>query len=290
VFREVRAMTNKKISSPPTPKEQLEKLPQFEPDYCEPLKFSPERQIQTKRLLENFIRDHIRSVEWDGKLTGTDRFIENAILAIARFEHRRGAQPNFDRMAAKKTLKRTIGKILHTRHALQRIANDRELSKFIEGIFVTDIRASHVQENKSTQSIGAALHRSGKVLEAYRLLEPRAMANHLMSLEPLLSMALERVELQSGDFQRDDVAQDFCDDLALAWISGTGRLPTFSKSNPRSRNGSPFAQLLSLVNVSIIEPVWRHGTDFRNYGFNASNKMRKLFPDLAVSREPPRRG
>jgi hypothetical protein len=296
-------MANHNTGSPRTPKEELEKLPQFEPDYRERPNFSPERESHIRELLADFIRVHVRSIEWEGELTGTDRFIKNAMLAIARFEYRRGIEPNFDRGAAKEALKRTVERVKDTRQALEQIARNRELSKFLEDIFVTDIRGSHAQEAKRGRSIAgevlsdekirqtlAALRRSRGVLEAYRKIAPQALADHLMSLEPILAIAVERVEFQSGDFQRDDIAQDLSDDLALAWISGTGKLPTFSKPNPRSRNKSSFAELLSLVNNSIIEPQFKHETDFRNYGVNSRNKMRKKFTGLTVSREPLRRG
>jgi hypothetical protein len=279
-----------KIGSPPTQKEELEKLPQFEPDYCERPNFSSEREAQIRKLLADFIRVHVRSIEWDGELTGMDRFIENAVLAIASFEYRRGIEVNFDRRIAKEALKLAVGRVLDTRRALEQVARNRELSKFLEDIFVTDIRGNDAQETKRGRSRTSAFRRSRGVLEAYRKIAPQALADHLMSLEPILTIAVERVEYQSGDFQRDKIAQDLCDDLALAWISGTGRLPTFSKPNPRLRNKSGFAELLSLVNNSIIEPQFKHKADFRNYGVNSRNKMRKNFPVLAVSREPPRRG
>jgi hypothetical protein len=116
------------------------------------------------------------------------------------------------------------------------------------------------------------------------------LKDRLMSLEPVLTIAVERVEFQSGDFQRDDIAQELCDGLARAWIFGTAKLPTFSKPNPRSRSKSSFAELLSLVNGSIIEPHLKHDHDFRNYGVNARDNMREQFPGLVVSREPRRRG
>ena len=212
------------------------------------------------------------------------------MFAIARFEHRRGNEVNFDRGIAKEALKRAVGMVLDTRRALEQIARNRELSKFLEKVFVTDIRGNDAQKMKPGRSITSAFRRSSGVLEAYRKIAPQALADHLMSLEPILTIAVERVEFQPGDFQRDDIAQDLCDDLALAWISGTAKLPTFSKPHPRLRNKSGFAELLSLVNNSIIEPQFKHKADFRNYGVNSRNKMRKKFPDLTVSREPPRRG
>jgi hypothetical protein len=279
-----------KIGSPPTRKEELEKLPQFEPDYCERPNFSSDREAHIRKLLADFIGVHVRSIEWDGELTGMDRFIENAMLAIASFEHCRGIEVNFDRGIAKEALNLALERVLDTRRALEQIARNRELSKFLEDIFVTDIRGNDAQETKRGRSITSAFRRSRGVLEAYRTIAPQALAHHLMSLEPILTIAVERVEYQWGDFQRDTIAQDLCDDLALAWISGTGRLPTFSKPNPRLRNKSGFAELLSLVNNSIVEPQFKHKADFGNYGVNSRNKMRKKFPALAVSREPPRRG
>jgi hypothetical protein len=80
------------------------KLPQFEPDYCERPNFSSERDAHIRKLLADFIGVHIRSIQWDGELTSMDRFIKNAMLAIARFEYRRGIEVNFDRGITKEAL------------------------------------------------------------------------------------------------------------------------------------------------------------------------------------------
>jgi hypothetical protein len=293
-------MAGKKSQPPRTPKEWLAKLPQFEPDYSIPYhhidfdggkhtRFSPEREEKIKSLLTDFIRGYARSVNWEGKLTGVDRFVENAMLAIATFEYRRNKMTKFDRQLAKVTLRTTVDKILDALRALEEIAANRELAHFLEEIFVAaHVKAEHRPTDRS-QKLSSAIRRSSRWLEIYQECSPDMMVAQLMRLEPILSVAAERVEFQWGDFQRDEIAEELCNDLAFAWISGTGQLPTFSKSNPRLRNKSAFAELLSLVNNSMLDPLYRHENNFRTYGVKARDLMRKSFPSLAVSHQPRRR-
>ena len=302
-------MAGKKSQLPRTPKERLSELPQFEPDYSIPYhfedgertKFTPEREAEIKKALAQFIRPHARSVNWKGKLTGTDRFVENAMLAIATFEYRRRKMARFDRQLAKVTLKTTVDKIIDASRALEEIAANPELAYFLEELFVApkaEDSPTDPSQKMSARALCSAIRRSSQRLELYKQeFSPHMMAAQLMRLEPILSLAAERVEFQSGDFQRDEIAQELCNDLALAWISGTGQRPTFSKSNPRLRNKSAFAELLSLVNNSILNPLYRHETDFRTYGVKACDLLRKIekdgeqqadsFSNLAVSTSPP---
>jgi hypothetical protein len=297
-------MAKTKTDPPRSPEEWVAKLPQFEPDYSIPYHhidfengnhrlFSPAREEKIKSLLANFIQTHARSLNWQGKLTGVDRFVENAMTATATFEYRKSRTERFDRPTAKATLRATVSKILDASRALESIAANRELTHFLEQIFVTDMLTDHRRTNPSpkvtAKTLKTNLRRSGQWIESYREISPNVIAAQLMRLEPILTVAAERVEFRPGDFQLDEIAQEFCNELAFAWISGTGQLPTFSKSNPNSRKISAFAELLSLVNGSILDPEYKHDNDFRTYGVKALNAMRKQFPDLAVSHEPRRR-
>jgi hypothetical protein len=111
------------------------------------------------------------------------------------------------------------------------------------------------------------------------------LAARLMKLEPILTLAAERVELQAGDIQRDEIAQELCNELAYAWICGTREIPTVSEPSRTYRTNSPFLSLLALVNENI-DPRFRHPTEFRNYGAKARDEMRRQYPELAKVRKP----
>jgi hypothetical protein len=292
-------MANRKAVRPPTSNERLAKLPQFEPDHSisyhrvnfekgERLIFPPERERQLRHALAGFIDAHL-PVELHGKDTGEYRFIEKVLLAIATFEDRRRAEANFDRKAARETLKKTVDKILDTCQHFEQIATNSELSRFLRSIFASETTSVH-QHSPSEgpddePSLQAALDQSGQMFQLYREISPRALADRLMRLEPILSLAAERVELQAGDSQRDEIAQELCDTLARAWIFGTGKIPTVSEPNKRSRSQSPFLMLLALVN-SNIDQSFRHPTEFRNYAAKARDEMYRQFPELVKVRKP----
>ena len=293
-------MADRKSVPPPTSKERLDKLPQFEPGYSITyhevdfqkggrLLFPPEREQQIRLALSGFIDAHVKSVEWQGKPTSGDRFIKNAMRAIATFEQRRAAQPNFDRRAVKETLKRTVDRILDTCQQLEHIATNRQLSQFLKSIFVSTADRKNTARERlaDKQALSAELKQSEKLFKLYREISPRALSAQLMKLEPILTLAAERVELQAGDFQRDEIAQEFCNELAYAWISGTGKIPTVSELNSKSRETSAFLRLLDLVNDNI-DQIFRHRTAFRNYGANARDKMRQEYPELAPKVRKPR--
>jgi hypothetical protein len=295
-------MANEKLRPPRSSTERLAELPQFKPDHTIPYHhidfdngnhtiFSPERTDKIKSALVNFISVYVRSVNWEGKLTGIDRFVNNAMRAIAQYERRKSNMAKFDRQYAKDTLRATVDKILDASRALERIAANNELAHFLEQIFVTLMKDFHRETARklTARALTASLRRSERWRKNYQEFAPHMMAARLMRLEQVLTAAAERVELRPGDFQRDEIAQELCNELAFAWISGTGQLPTFSESNSRLRNKSPFAELLSLINDSILDPRYRQESSFRTYGVKARDLMRKKFPGLVVSHEPRRR-
>ncbi len=206
--------------------------------------------------------------------------------AIATFEHRSKANDNFDRQAAKKILKGTVDRILETCRDLEYIASNPELSEFLKRLFASTADRKDIARQRLTaeQSLSAALGQSGKLFQLYRNISPRSLAAQLMKLEPLLNLAVERVELQPGDFQRDEIAQEFCNELAYAWISGTGKIPTISEPNKRTRSPSAFLRLLELLNNNIDQTFY-HPTAFRNYGAIARDHMRLQFPELELEQD-----
>jgi hypothetical protein len=299
-------MANRRAVPPRTPKERLEKLPQFEPDYSisyhqisfekrERHLFPPEREQRLRKVLTEFIGSHSRSVVWRGKPTSTDRFVENALRAIATFEHRRSAQPNFDRKAARELFKRTGARILDTCQDLEEISTNRERSQFLKRLYAAadrqDNAAFEAPERAPSKALkrleAKALKQSEARSQSYLEISPDALALQLMKLHALVAVAAEKVELGAGDFQRDEIAQELCIELAIAWVSGTGKIPTVSKPSKTYRPNSPFLSLLALVNENI-DQKFRHQTEFRNYATKARDEMRRQFPELVSQNRKPR--
>jgi hypothetical protein len=292
-------MANRRAVPPRTSKERSEKLPQFEPDYSIPyhqIKFARgerrlfpvKRERRLRKVLTEFIGSHSRSADWCDKPTSADRFVENALRAIAAFEYRRSAQPSFDRKAARILLKRTGDRILDTCQDLEEISTNRELSLFLKKFYAAADRENAEALEASERNLSAALKQSEARSRFYRETSPQEVACRLMQLHALLAAAAEKVELAPGDFQRDELAQELCNELAIAWISETGKIPTVSEPSKAHRTNSPFLSLLTLVNENI-DQKFQHQNDFRNYGANARDEMRRLFPDL-VSKIRKRRG
>ena len=88
--------------------------------------------------------------------------------------------------------------------------------------------------------------------------------------ETLITLAIEKVEFQPGDFQRDEIVREFADAMVFAWMSATGAVPTISKSRPL-----PFQQLLATINREILRPEVRHKTDFRSAAVLAAERARR---------------
>jgi hypothetical protein len=100
----------------------LARLPQFEPDrifrldeHDSVLPFPESRASQIRDVLSSLMRDHVREASFQGEPTSLDRFLNNAMLAIATYEHRSlrrrglvlpgGAQVFYDRGRASKLVK-----------------------------------------------------------------------------------------------------------------------------------------------------------------------------------------
>jgi hypothetical protein len=183
-------MANRKLTPPPTSKERLKKLPQFEPDHSisyhrvnfekgERLIFPPEREQELRHVLAEFFNAHVPA-ESHGKDAGEDRFTEIVLLAIATFEHRRSAEAIFDRKAARETLKGAVDRILDLCQAFEQIDENPELSRFLKSIFFSDTTSDR-QDSPSEwpdneRALRAALDQSAKMFQLYREISPRALS------------------------------------------------------------------------------------------------------------------
>jgi len=110
---------------------------------------------------------------------------------------------------------------------------------------------------------------------SYSQFAPDQIAWRLSQLETVVSLADERVTFGPGDAQRDQIAQDFTDQLASAWHSATGRNPTYSRSTPRP---SPFARLLETINQRLLNKRHQSPNNFSGYGAQATKRLPSAKP------------
>ena len=263
----------------PTPRSDLDRLPQFEPDHTfnldatreRVLPFFPETRARHIRdVLSLAIKRHVRKTHFQGESTSLERFLRNAMLAIATYESRSLRRPAHDREKASKLLTEVLSALWAFQRSLERIVGWKQLDRYLETVHVTARKQNERQENepegrrRGPKLSVRALLRRRKLADLYRKdfhsRSPKGILNQLRLLEPLLTLALEKLEFQPGDFQRDEIVREFADAMVLAWMSATGAVPTISKSKPL-----PFQLLMATINREILKPEIRHSTDFRSH-------------------------
>jgi hypothetical protein len=207
---------------------------------------------------------------------------------IATYESRSLRNHTYDRRRAIKLLKEERRALRAFQRTLQRTVEWKELDRYLELLFVADRQQKKRQHDEregrrpDAKLTVPALLRRRKVADRYRKeFRSRSLGELLSRLkfcETLISLALEKLEFQPGDFQRDEIVREFPDAMVFAWMSATGDVPTISKSKPL-----PFQLLLARVNRDILKPEIRHRTDFRYPAVCAVNRARKARQGL----EPP---
>jgi hypothetical protein len=287
-----------------TSREELARFPQFVPDES----FSPhyfdletgeyhifpkERGEQIRETLTNYIRPHLQSVTFRGKPTSLDCFLKHAVHALGVYIHQHNLLPDFDRKQAKQTLDDARDAVLAAQQKLQAIMAWPELARFVERIFVQagkiKIDDGHplLEQNSKVgepnigepEVLTRKLRLYDEMRDEFRKFSPQTLWDLLFRLEPVLTLAAERVKFQPGDYQRKYYVQEFIDELAFAWICGTGRLPTYSKMSERSHNPSPFAAFLTGVN-SVLPECMQSANSFRDYAQKSVKRMKEEFPEL----------
>jgi len=279
----------------------LRSLPQFHPDRSFDVEsmdldtgdyhlFPPAVETEIIKILSRCVQPYVRVVEWNGKPTGLDRFLHNALRTIATYVSQRGRGPMFDRIKAKAVLLKADKTVLAAITALTEISMWRELSHYLEQLYLgaqpherpkSETPARH---KPTASAVNRAIGQADQQLATYLAFSPWTVVGRLSNLEPVLTLAVERIGFQPGDFQRDDIAQEFIDEMVVAWISATGGLPTYSKASPRSRSPSPFAALLMTVNAGILRKDLRSPNDFREYAAKSIKQMKERFPELRTVR------
>jgi len=270
-----------------TPKQPIEpkKLPQFEPrptPFADLQEYDVEVQReqgidvqeQGKRIddvLSTFMAPYIRHA------TKLEPFLNDAKRAIAGYVGAR--ETEYDRWKAKKLLSATLIALEKTKPKLQEIARWPELSKYLKRLH-RDATLPEQPEPSSPKRLKQELRRRARLGRSYSDFAPDQIAWRLSQLGRVVSLADELVSFGPGDAQRDQIAQDFTDQLASAWHSATERKLTYSRPTPRLKNPSPFARLLETINQTLLKERHRSPNNFFEYGAKAIKRLRQLIePD-----------
>jgi len=256
----------------PTPRSDLDRLPQFEPDHTFNLDrtrervlplFSESRAAQIRDVLSSAMKGHLREASFQGEPTSLKRFLGNSMLAIATYQSRSLRNHTYDRRRAIKLLKGERRALWAFQRTLERTVEWKELDRYLELLFVADRQQKKRQHDEregrrpDAKLAGRALLRRRKLADRYRKeFRSRSLGELLSRLkfrETVITLALEKLEFQPGDFQRNEIVREFADAMVFAWMSATGDVPTISKSKPL-----PFQRLLKTINQEIFEPELRH--------------------------------
>jgi len=230
------------------------------------------RKQRIDDVLSKFMAPHIRD-----DATKLELFLNDAKRAIAGYVGAR--ETEYDRRRAKKLLSATSIALETTERKLQEIARWPELSNYLKRLY-RDASLTEQPQPSSWKQVKQEHRRRADLGRSYSDFAPDQIARRLSQLETVVSLAGERVTFGPGDAQRDQIARDFTDQLASAWHSATGTLPTCSKSTPRLKNPSPFARLLETINQELLAERHRSLNDFHRYGIKSVKRLRQLIgPD-----------
>ena len=264
---------SKRLIRPKTPGDHLARLRQFEPrpspfaDLQEVCPFGQIEETYEKRIddvlsafMARYIHDEMKQ----------DFFLKDAKRAIAAYVGAR--ETEYDRRKAGKLLSDTSIVLETARRKLQEIAQWPELSNYLKRVY-RDATPTEGPEPSSPEQEKQALQRTADLDRSYSDFAPDQTKLRLDRLETVVGLAAERVTFGP---QRDQIAQDFTDELASAWHSATERLPTCSRSTPRLKNHSPFARLLETINQKLLEERHRSPNNFFEYGVKAVKRLRQF--------------
>ena len=176
------------------------------------------RKQRIDDVLSKFMAPYIRDA------TKLQPFLRDAKRAIAGYVGAR--ETEYDRRKAKELLSATSIELEATKRKLQEIAQWPELSSYLKRLYRD---ATERPQPSSRKQVKRELRRRANLNENYsQFFAPDQIAWCLSQLEIAVNLADERVSFGPGDAQRDQIAQDFTDQLASAWHSATERLPTYS--------------------------------------------------------------
>jgi hypothetical protein len=287
----------KRLIRPKTPADYLARLPQFEP---RPIPFADydvqvqreqgiidvqmQREQRIDDVLSKFMAPYIRDA------TKLEPFLNDAKRAIRGYVGER--ETEYDRRKAKKLLSATSIALETTKRKLQEINQWPELSDFLKRLYQEFARWPELSEllkplhrdatlaerpqPLSRKQVKQELRRRADLDRSYSDIAPDRIRWRLSQLEAVVSLAAERVTFGPGDAQRDQIAQDFTDQLASAWHRATETWPTCSKPTRRLKNPSPFARLVKTINQELLMKRHRSPNNFFEYGAKAVKRLRQL--------------
>jgi hypothetical protein len=302
---------SKRPIRPKTTENYLARLPQFEPrpipfadldliecTQCSALRLAgqacpacgflgaqKEGNQRIDDVLSKFMTPHIRDAR---KL---QPFLNDAKRAIAGYVGAR--ETEYDRRKAKTLLTETLTNLETARRKLQEIAGWPELSNYLKRVHrdalgfghlgpaerhLAEATLSEQPQASSRKQVKQELRRRADLDRNYSDFAPDQIARRLSQLETVVSLADERVTLGRGDAQRDQIAQDFTDQLASAWHSATDGNPTCSRPTPRLKKPSPFARLLETINQRLLNKRHKSPNDFFEYGAKAIKRLPSAKP------------
>jgi hypothetical protein len=235
-------------------------------------------------VLSKFMAPYIRDT------TKLQPFLKDAKRAIAGYVGER--ETEYDRRKAKKLLSATSIALETTKRKLQEINQWPELSDFLKRLYQEIARWPELSEllkplhrdatlaerpqPLSRKQVKQELRRRADLDRSHSDIAPDRIRWRLSQLEAVVSLAAERVTFGPGDAQRDQIAQDFTDQLASAWHRATETWPTCSKPTRRLKNPSPFARLLKTINQELLMKRHRSPNNFFEYGAKAVKRLRQL--------------
>src|SRR5262249_39201887 len=292
---------------PKTPQDCLARLPQFEP-HPTPFADLQEYDVQVQREQGIDVQDpydvevqrkreqgiDVQKIDDQGEqriddvlsklmdlsirdATKLQPFLKNAKRAIAGYVGAR--ETEYDRRKAKKLLSATSIALETTKRKLQEIARWSELSNHLKFVY-RDSTPTERPEPSSQEQVEKELQRIADLDRSYSDFAPDQLQLRLSRFETVVSLAAERATFCPGDAQRDQIAQDFADQLASAWRRATKTWPTCSRPTPRLKNPSPFALLLKTINQELLEAHHRSANDFIEYGLKSVKRVRQsIVPD-----------
>src|SRR5215510_942753 len=230
----------KRLIRPKTPQDCLARLPQFEP-HPTPFADLQEYDVQVQReqgidvqdpydvevqrkreqgigvqkiddqgeqriddVLSKFMAPYIRDA------TKREPFLKDAKRAIAGYVGAR--ETEYNRRKAKKLLSATSIALETTKQKLQEIARWPKLSNYLKRLH-RDATLAEQPQPSSQEQVEQELRRRADLGRSYSDFAPDQIAWRLSQLETVLSLAAERVTFGPGDAQRDQIAQDFIDQL-----------------------------------------------------------------------------
>jgi hypothetical protein len=172
-------------SRPRTLRSDLDRLPQFEPDHTfrldaqreSVLPFFPEsRARQIRDVLSSAMKDHVRKARFQGKPTSLERFLRNAMLAIATYESRSLRRYDlppavvatartdvlqrracaYDRGRASKLVKEVRVALWAFQQTLERTVEWEQLDRYLESLFVAARKQNEWQHDEREGKRSAA--------------------------------------------------------------------------------------------------------------------------------------